>query len=111
MRIVPARQGALDMTVGSLLVALFVIWACGTKALAKDRDPSGSGYGEAAGEIDLADILYALPAPSEPHGGLYYRTPLIKHAPDPDLLRASDGRYYLYPTGGGGYTAYESTDL
>ncbi|CAG7650548.1 glycoside hydrolase family 43 protein [Paenibacillus allorhizosphaerae] len=41
----------------------------------------------------------------------YYQNPLLKNAPDPSILKASDGTYYAYPTGGSKFEAYSSRDL
>ena len=31
---------------------------------------------------------------------VFYRNPLVKNFADPSVIRASDGKYYAYPTGG-----------
>ena len=64
---------------------------------------------------DLTGILYAPVNWADPsdegYHALFYSNPLIPLAPDPDLLKAADGRYYLYPTGGSGFDVYVSDDL
>ncbi|TVY11226.1 family 43 glycosylhydrolase [Paenibacillus cremeus] len=47
----------------------------------------------------------AAPAPA------YYQNPLIKNVADPSVIRAPDGTYYAYPTGGTRFVAYSSRDL
>lgn len=42
---------------------------------------------------------------------LFYSNPVVKKGADPGVFRASNGKYYAYPTGGGGFKAYSSTDL
>ena len=68
---------------------------------------AGASAGQASGPAAATDGA----AGASGQGALYYRNPLIPLAPDPDVLRASDGLYYLYPTGGSGFDVHVSRDL
>ena len=66
-------------------------------------DPGSTGLPGA--EVDL---LRFLPGFGGGDGALFYRNPVQPDIADPRVLRASDGMYYLYPTG---WEVYSSPDL
>lgn len=56
----------------------------------------------------LLCTLFAACQQKEP---TYYKNPIVRaEAPDPSVIRAADGTFYLYATGGN-YSIYKSTDM
>ena len=64
-----------------------------------------------AGGCSMKEASSSVKEASDAVPPAYYQNPLLKNAADPGVLKASDGKYYAYPTGGNKFEAYSSRDL
>ncbi|CAG7625990.1 glycoside hydrolase family 43 protein [Paenibacillus allorhizosphaerae] len=91
------------------IAAMVVLLLAGCTSTGQTNGPSSQGA--AAPPAQQASAPAQLKSPSELPKNLFYTNPVIKRGADPGVFRASDGKYYAYPTGGGGFRGNSSSDL
>jgi GH43 family beta-xylosidase len=82
-----------------LLLAAVTVFGC-------ERQTDGANGSDGNVNPEAVDVFVNQPPP-----GASYRNPRLRNIADPSVLRASDGKYYAYPTGGNKFKVYSSSDL